>query len=263
MTGASGVDLVLDVPVGTVIFDAETGEPLADLDEAGATFVLPGGRGGLGNIHFKSSTNRTPEQSTPGEDGTELGVRLELKLIADVGLLGFPNAGKSTLVSRLSAARPRVADYPFTTLVPALGVVKLADGQSFVIADIPGLIEGAAEGRGLGHQFLRHVERCPLYLHLVAPEDVEGDVATRYRALRAELEAYDPDLAERPELVVLTKADLLGAAEREHLLGELARACGRPVLLVSAVSGEGLPTLVGAIWSLLEGRAGVAERHGL
>jgi GTP-binding protein len=251
MTGASGDDLVLPVPVGTVVFHRETGERLADLDEEGARWVLPGGRGGLGNIHFKSSTRRTPHKATSGGPAVEIPVRLELKLIADVGLLGFPNAGKSTLISRISAARPRVADYPFTTLVPNLGVVQLDPDSSFVVADVPGLVDGASDGVGLGHRFLRHVERCALYLHLVAPDHYGRTPAELVRALHAELAAYDARLAERPQVVVLTKIDLLTPEARDEAVGALEEAGFGKVLAVSAVSGEGVSTLVGRTWQLL------------
>lgn len=212
MTGRSGEDLVIEVPVGTMLYDIETDELLADLREEGAEWSLEGGRGGLGNPHFKSSTRRTPRKATPGKPGIEMRLRLELKLLADVGLLGFPNAGKSTLISVISAARPRVADYPFTTLTPNLGVVRLGWDTSFVVADIPGLIEGASEGAGLGHRFLKHVERCRLYVHLVAADAEEGPV-DRYRKLNEELEAYAPELIERQQIVVLSRTDLVEDAE--------------------------------------------------
>ena len=196
MTGASGKDLVLYVPVGTVIYRDEDGELLADLDSEGDRYIIEGGKGGLGNWHFKSARNRTPEKATPGKPGTEIKVRLELKLIADIGLLGFPNAGKSTFISRISAAKPKIAAYPFTTLVPNLGVVHIGEGDSFVVADIPGLIRGAADGEGLGHQFLRHVERCGLYIHLVSPEPWDGTPAERFEALNAELRAYGESVSQ-------------------------------------------------------------------
>jgi GTP-binding protein len=246
-TGKSGDDLVLWVPVGTLIRDDETREVLADLDTEGARFEVPGGRGGAGNAAFKTSTRQTPTFAKLGQPGAQMRVHLELKLLADVGLLGFPNAGKSTLISRISAARPRIADHPFTTLVPNLGVVSIDVGESFVVADIPGLIEGAAEGRGLGHQFLRHVERCGVLLHLVPPDAPEGDPATLYRTLREELAAYDETLPERPELVALTKVDLLDDATRDRLLGELAAAAGGEVMAISSATGHGLRALVGKL----------------
>ena len=206
-TGGDGEDILLWVPLGTVLIDLDTDEVVADLTEEGQEHVFPGGRGGLGNIHFKSSGNRTPMKATNGEPTQEVNLRLELKLIADVGLLGFPNAGKSTLISRISAATPEVADYPFTTLVPNLGVVRVADGKSFVMADIPGLIEGAADGKGLGLRFLRHVERCRMLLHLVSTEDWDGDVASRFHALQGELAKYDKCMAKH-----------MGSKERDAML---------------------------------------------
>lgn len=262
MYGAAAPDLVLKVPVGTVVYDAETDERIIDLDQEGASWVLSGGRGGRGNPWFATSTRQTPTFAEPGKPGAERMLRLELKLLADVGLLGFPNAGKSTLVSRISAARPKIADYPFTTLAPQLGVVSLAPGDSFVVADIPGLIEGAAEGRGLGHQFLRHVERCRLYLHLVSPDQPEGDPVECLRILEAEIEAYDPELLDRPRMIVLSKCDLLSDDERERWLSELAAASGCPVFPLSAVSGFGKQELLWAIWSELQAlKAAAAEEH--
>ncbi len=249
MTGRGGEALELLVPVGTVIHDAETDEILADLDAPDATWELPGGRGGKGNAYFATATHRTPLFSQEGEPGTELRVRLELRLLADVGLLGLPNAGKSTLISRISAARPKIAAYPFTTLVPNLGVVTVREGESFVVADVPGLIEGASEGAGLGHQFLRHLERCRVLVHLVAA-DTEGILAERVEALRDELAAYDPDLAAREQIVALTKTDLLGPDEKAALLAEL-RDAGIEAMALSAVSGEGVQALVGRMWTLL------------
>ncbi len=244
MTGARGQSLLLEVPVGTMVYDADTDELLADLAEEGAEWRLPGGEGGLGNPHFKSSTHRTPRIATSGKPGIERRVRLELKLLADVGLLGFPNAGKSTFLAAISAARPRVADYPFTTLVPSLGVVKLGWDRSFVVADIPGLIEGASEGVGLGHRFLRHVERCRVYVHLVAADAEEGAVE-RYRALNRELEAYAAGLAERPQVVVLSKVDLLD--DPEAAVRAFSEAIGRPVHPLSAPCRVGIDALVQTI----------------
>ncbi|MEN0063841.1 MAG: GTPase ObgE [Myxococcota bacterium] len=246
MTGASGKTLELLVPIGTVIFDEETDEQLADLTHEGDTYVMEGGRGGKGNAHFKTSTHRTPRMAQDGEPGVELHLRLELRLLADVGLLGFPNAGKSTLISRISAAKPKIADYPFTTLTPNLGVVDVGEGRSFVVADVPGLIEGASEGAGLGHRFLRHLQRCRLILHLVAADD-ETPPSERVRALRRELQAYDPELATRPEIVVLSKVDLLSNEEQQALLEEL-RTAGIEARTVSAVSGAQLPALTYAMW---------------
>lgn len=268
MYGPKGADLVLHVPVGTVLYDADTDELLADLDVEGARWELPGGQGGLGNMHFKSSTRQTPRIATEGKPGIEVRVRAELKLLADIGLLGFPNAGKSTLISRISAARPKVADYPFTTLVPQLGVVEVAPGESFVVADIPGLIEGASEGVGLGHRFLRHVERCAAYVHLVPPEAPEGDPVELYLALNRELEAYDREvrghegeqgteedvepaelpLGERPQIVVLSKIDLLDDASRARWIQALSEVSGGRVHAISAVTGEGVRELVYAMY---------------
>ncbi len=263
-TGRSADEVLIEVPIGTRIFDEESGEILADLTEEGQRYVAArGGRGGEGNVAFKSSTNRTPTEFTPGEEGTERWLRLELLLMADAGLVGFPNAGKSTLISRISAARPRVADYPFTTLVPNLGVVDLGVDGSFVVADVPGLIEGAAEGAGLGHRFLRHVQRTRLLLHLVSLGPHEHELATvegasevdledggeralaRYLAIRAELLAFDPEFASRPELVVLTKADLASPEDRDLARQALARQVGEDrVLVLSAVTGTGVKELV-------------------
>lgn len=240
MTGRFGDDLVVLVPVGTMLYDAETDEFLADLDVAGAEWMLEGGRGGLGNPHFKSARQRTPHKTTPGKPGEEYVLRLELKLLADVGLLGFPNAGKSTLISTISAARPRVADYPFTTLVPNLGVVRVGWDSSFVMADIPGLIEGASEGAGLGHQFLKHVERCKVYVHLVSADAEEGPAA-RYQKLNDELEAYAPELLERPQIVVLSRIDLVD--DPTTLLAELQEAAGSAMALC-APTREGVDVLV-------------------
>jgi GTP-binding protein len=248
MTGARGADTVLPVPLGTLVFDEETGEFLADLATEGETWVLAGGSGGLGNVHFKSSTNRTPRKTQPGWPATERTLRLELKLLADVGLLGFPNAGKSTLLSRVSAARPKVADYPFTTLVPQLGVVQLSNEQTFVMADIPGLIEGAADGAGLGHQFLRHVERCACFVHLVGPDDEDGTAVERFAALNRELAAYDRSLRRRPQFVVLSKIDLLSAEERERQVRALSSASGARVFAMSSVTGAGVAGLIEAVW---------------
>lgn len=250
-TGAAGDDLVLLVPIGTVITDAETGEQLADLTEDGAVHAVRGGRGGLGNTHFASGRVRTPMTAQEGQEGTELRVHLELRLIADVGLLGYPNAGKSTLIGRITAARPKVAAYPFTTLVPSLGVVQLEPGVSYVVADIPGLVDGAADGVGLGHQFLRHLERCACFLHLVAPDDWERPVTERVEALNRELRAFNPALAERPQILVLTKADVVDNDERARLRAELEALRLGPVLEISAVRGDGVRRLVGTTWQMI------------
>ncbi len=250
-TGRSGDDLVIRVPPGTEVSDAETGEPLGEiLDEGQRLVVAAGGAGGRGNARFKSSTNQAPRRADPGGEGQERRLRLELKLLADVGLVGLPNAGKSTLISRLSAARPKIADYPFTTLVPQLGVVDRGPTEEpFVIADLPGLIAGAAEGAGLGHQFLRHVERCRVLVHLVdlsatgADGVSEGDAADDLAAIERELEAFDPGLLQRSRLIVGSKLDAAGD-ERRRQLKEAAAARGLAYRELSAVTGEGLADLV-------------------
>ncbi len=245
--GASAEDLVIRVPPGTIIYDAEHGFVLKDLARHGEQVVVAqGGKGGKGNIHFKSSINRAPRQTTPGGKGESRRLRLELKVIADVGLIGKPNAGKSTLLSRLTRARPEIAPYPFTTKYPNLGRVQIGYDRTFVIADIPGLIEGAHAGAGLGHEFLRHIQRAGLLVHLVEPEPVDGtDAVHNYWVIRQELEQFDPELAQRPEIIAVTKADLPQAQTvRERLAAE------RPdveVLLISAVTGQGLNALIGQI----------------
>lgn len=245
-TGKSGEDLILKVPPGTVLYDAEGGFIVKDLAAPGDRVVAAqGGRGGKGNAHFKSSINRAPRQTTPGEEGERRKLTLELKVIADVGLLGKPNAGKSTLLSRLSHARPEIADYPFTTKHPNLGRVQVDFDRSFVMADIPGLIEGAHRGVGLGHEFLRHVERAGLLVHLVEPMPTDGsDPLANYRAIRGELAQYSAALAERDEIVVVSKCELPGAVDLQQSLRE---ATGRDVLLISAVTGKGLNQLLAAI----------------
>ena len=244
--GASAKDLVIHVPPGTVLTDAQHGHVIKDLANPGDQVVVAqGGKGGKGNLRFKSATNRAPRESTPGEPGELREVRLELKLIADVGLVGKPNAGKSTLLSRLSRARPEIASYPFTTKHPNLGQVHIDADRSFVMADIPGLIEGAHAGAGLGHEFLRHIERTGILVHMVEPEPSDGtDPAENYRTIRSELEQYGTELAHRQEIVVVTKADLPGAEEVRRKLSEML---GRDTLLISAVTGLGLNQLVAAI----------------
>jgi len=254
--GAGGDDIELRVPVGTVITDDETGAPVADLAaHAQRALLARGGRGGLGNLHFKSSTNRAPRQRTLGEPGEHRWLRLELRVLADVGLLGMPNAGKSTLIAAVSNARPKIADYPFTTLHPHLGMVRLAPEAGFVIADVPGLIEGAAEGVGLGHQFLRHLSRTRLLLHVVdaAPLDSSIDPVKGIRALASELKKYDPQLARKPRWLVLNKVDLVPVAERAALIAELRRRLRTkaPVFSVSAVTGEGCRDLMWAVHRFL------------
>ena len=251
MYGRRGKAVEIRVPVGTRVFDDETDEVICDITEADSRVVVAeGGRGGLGNVHFKTSTNRTPRKATTGKPGAEKRLRLELMLMADVGLLGFPNAGKSTFISRVSAARPKVADYPFTTLVPSLGVVDMGVDGSFVIADIPGLIEGAAEGAGLGHRFLKHVQRTRVLLHLLSlgPDELTPPEA-RYAAIRAELARYDDDLTRRSEVIALTKTDLVDAEQLEEARAAVAEAAGgAPVLAISSVRGDGLRPLLGLLW---------------
>lgn len=243
--GRSAADLTVRVPVGTLIRDDADGTLLCDMLQAGQTVTLAtGGRGGLGNVHYKSSVNRSPRQFQPGEEGQELWVRLELKLLADVGLIGMPNAGKSTLISVVSAARPKIADYPFTTLTPNLGVVRAGPDSSFVMADIPGLVEGASDGHGLGHAFLRHVERCTTLVHMVdvMPLD-DSDPVDNFQRIEQELARYSPTLAAKPRLVVLSKSDLLPEAEREPIIQRLRTRLDDaevPIQALSAVSGEGI-----------------------
>jgi len=257
--GKGADDIVLRVPVGTVIRDAESGETLADLAKDGERALLArGGKGGIGNIHFKSSTNRAPRQFTRGEQGETRNLEMELRVLADVGLLGMPNAGKSTLIRAVSSARPKVADYPFTTLQPNLGVVRVDVNRSFVMADIPGLIEGAAEGAGLGHQFLRHLQRTKLLLHLVdmAPFDASADPAREVRAIASELRKYDPALARKPRWLVFNKADLLDPAEAKRRATALAKKLRwtKPWFVVSAIKSEGTRELAFAVMELLESK---------
>lgn len=252
-TGKSGADIVLRVPPGTVARDTETGEPLGEVLREGERLVLArGGLGGLGNVHFKSATRQAPRYAQPGEPGEEREVTLELKLLADVGLVGFPNAGKSTLISALSAARPRVADYPFTTLEPNLGMVYLGDFRSFVMADLPGIIEGASEGRGLGFRFLRHIERNAVLLFVI-PVDAE-DAGAQYRTLLAELAAFSRELLEKPRVVALSKTDLLPPDLEAEFLEDARRGLpeGVPVVPVSAVAQRGLGRLKETLWALVE-----------
>jgi len=243
--GKRGESVRVRLPVGTVVKHYDTGEVLADLVTAGEeVLLLEGGQGGRGNARFATSTNRVPTYYQPGLPGESVKVRLELKLLADVGLLGFPNAGKSTLISRISAARPKIADYPFTTLVPNLGVVQWADEKTFVVADIPGLIEGASQGAGLGIKFLKHVERNRLLLHLVDPADGE-DPVVKYMTLRREVESFDSKLGSRPEIVVLTKLDVTEVREGlDELIKRFEDEAGVTPRAISAVTGEGLKELV-------------------
>jgi GTP-binding protein len=255
--GKGGDDIELRMPVGTIVADFASGEILADLDNDGKRVMIArGGQGGLGNLHFKSSVNRAPRKATPGEEGERHELKLELKVLADVGLLGLPNAGKSTFIRAVSAARPKVADYPFTTLYPNLGVVRVDNNRSFVIADIPGLIEGAAEGAGLGHRFLRHLQRTRLLMHLVdlAPFDPEADPVADSRAILEELRKYDQALYEKPRWLLINKLDLVPEAERESRIASLVEGYG-PVekyFSIAAINGEGCREVTFAVMDYLE-----------
>lgn len=261
--GRGGADLVLRVPEGTMIHDANTGELLADLATDGSeAIVAKGGTGGLGNLRFKSSVNRAPRQSTPGEAGEYRELRLELKVLADVGLLGLPNAGKSTFIRAVSAARPKVADYPFTTLQPNLGVVRVGANQSFVIADIPGLIRGASEGAGLGHRFLKHLQRTRVLLHIIdaAPLNPDTDPIADAQAIVQELRNYDEELYAKPRWVVLNKIDMIPEDDRHSRLASLVDAFSSlgkdvPLFTVSAVTGEGCVQLCQAVMNFLEAQS--------
>ncbi len=261
--GRSGSDVELRMPVGTVIRDAQTGALVADLARDGERALLArGGKGGLGNTHFKSSINRAPRQFTRGEPGESRNFSLELKVLADVGLLGLPNAGKSTFIRAVSSARPKVADYPFTTLAPSLGVVRVSDKASFVVADIPGLIEGAAEGAGLGHQFLRHLGRTAILLHLVdiAPFEPDADPASDARAIALELKKYDPSLYRKPRWLVFNKIDLVDPAEADRRIAKILRTLRwkRPWFKVSAIGGAGCMEVCRAVVKALEEARGKA-----
>jgi GTP-binding protein len=250
--GAAADDIVLRMPVGTIISDAETGAPLAELMEPGQKILLAkGGDGGFGNLHYKTSTNRAPRQKTPGWPGEAKKLKLELRILADVGLLGMPNAGKSTLITAISNARPKIADYPFTTLHPNLGVVRVAAEQSFVVADVPGLIEGAAEGAGLGHRFLRHLQRTRLLLHLVdvTPFD-DSDPVAHAKAIVAELKKYDPALHAKPRWLVLNKLDMVPVEDRAALVKDFVKRLRwkGPVFEISALTREGCESLVQAVY---------------
>lgn len=276
--GKGGDDIELRMPIGTVITDAETGEVVADLTSNGMRFAIAkGGTGGFGNLHFKSSINRAPRQTTPGFEGQRRDLRLELKVLADVGLLGMPNAGKSTFIRAVSAAKPKVADYPFTTLYPNLGVVRIDENRSFVIADVPGLIEGAAEGAGLGHRFLKHLQRTGILLHLVdlAPFDAETDPVAEAKAIVEELRKYDEDLHQKPRWLVLNKVDMIPEDEREERVAAFLEAYGwdageqnpyadfeplKPRLFVIAgLTGEGCRDLTYAIMDYLEAAKKLAK----
>jgi GTP-binding protein len=255
-TGANGEDLIIRLPPGTLIYNAETGDLIHDLKQGDSIVIAKGGRGGWGNEHFKTSTYQTPKHADDGAPGEELRLRLELKLIAEVGIAGLPNAGKSTLLAGLTAATPKIANYPFTTLSPQLGVAPLDSGRRIIFADIPGLIEGAAQGAGLGHDFLRHIERTRVIVHLldIAPLDESSPVAN-YRLIREELHQYSAALADKPELVVLNKADLLSPAEAQDRLKQVSRELdllpGRDVMLISAAARDGLKPLLERLWALL------------
>ncbi len=251
-TGANGKDLIIEVPCGTVVYDAQTGELIGDLVQPGQTLlVAAGGKGGLGNQHFLSNRNRAPEYALPGLPGEIKQLRLELKLLAEVGIVGLPNAGKSTLISALSAARPKIADYPFTTLVPNLGVVRKPTGDGTVFADIPGLIEGASRGSGLGHDFLRHIERTRVLLHLI--DATSDDVIRDYSIIQRELQAYGRGLAERSQVLALNKIDAVDkeSVDLEALATQLKHLSQAPVFLISAVTGAGLEPMLQEIWSTL------------
>ena len=252
--GKDGESIVIKVPVGTQVFDAESNELLCDFTEGGQRFLAAkGGKGGWGNAHFATPTRRAPKFHYMGRPGQEKELQLELKLIADVGLVGFPNAGKSTLISVISAAKPKIADYPFTTLEPNLGVVDIGDFKTFVVADIPGLIEGASTGAGLGDRFLRHVERTKLMLHLVDVSSFSGrDPVEDYEIINRELAGYDPELAKRPQVVVATKIDSLDEPERLESLKKRAEKDGKPFLAISAVANTGVQELVFEVAKLLD-----------
>lgn len=247
-TGADGEDVMLEVPLGTVARDAQTGRQVCEITEHDETAILvPGGQGGKGNAHFKSSTHQAPRFAQPGEEGREEWKILELKLLADVGLVGFPNAGKSTLLAAMTAAKPKIADYPFTTLVPNLGIVEYRDLRSFVMADIPGIIEDAHKGKGLGYRFLRHIERNAVLLFLI-PCDTE-DIALAYETLLHELEMYNPELLDKPRILAVTKADLMDEELQKLLQKEIP--AGVTSVLISAVSGQGIAALKDMLWSSL------------
>lgn len=248
-TGKNGADIILEVPVGTVAKDAETEEVLFEMMEPGEERVLcRGGRGGLGNNNFKTATNQTPRYAQPGEEGEEGWFILELKLLADVGLVGFPNAGKSTLLAAITAAKPKIANYAFTTLEPNLGIVKYYDDQSFVMADIPGIIEGAHEGKGIGIRFLRHIERNSVLLFMVSAE--ENDIAGSYKTLLNELEEYNPELLDKERLLAVTKCDMIDKEIEAQIETSLPK--GVPHIFISSVSGEGLKELKDMLWSALQ-----------
>ncbi len=247
-TGRTGKDEILEVPLGTIAKDAETGETLFEITQDGETRILtPGGRGGLGNWHFKSSTQQTPRFAQPGEPGLEEWMILELKVLADVGLVGFPNAGKSTLLSVVSAAKPEIADYAFTTLVPNLGIVSYRDNKSFIMADIPGIIEGASKGKGLGFRFLRHIERNSVLLFMV-PADTSRTIQEEYQILLKELKAYNPELMHKPRVLAITKSDMLDEELMEEMRKDLPKI---PCVFISSVAQKGLLELKDLIWTAI------------
>lgn len=246
-SGASGEDVVIEVPIGTVAINTETGDQIAEISEDGQQVVLiSGGRGGLGNVHFKSSTNQAPRYAQPGEDSIEAWIIIELKLLADVGLVGFPNAGKSTLLSTISAAKPEIADYPFTTLTPNLGIVSYYDYKSFVMADIPGIIEGASEGKGLGLRFLRHIERNSVLLFMI-PADAD-DIKGQYNILLNELTAFNPELLDKDRALAITKSDLLDEELKADIQGNLPDLSH---VFISSITGDGIKELKDMLWQLL------------
>ena len=256
-TGASGPDLDIAVPVGTQVFERlpdGSSALAADLVAAGdRVLIAQGGRGGRGNACFVSSTNRAPRRTEPGQPGEQKTLHLQLKLVADVGLIGFPNAGKSTLISRISAAKPKIADYPFTTLIPNLGMVRLSDDRSFVVADVPGLIKGASQGHGLGHQFLRHIERTKVLVHLVDVSSASGrDPVEDFDTIREELRFFDAQVFAKPQLTVATKLDALDEPERLERLEAHVASLGLPFLRISAVTGDGLPALLETLWQIIQ-----------
>jgi GTP-binding protein len=256
--GAAGEDVIINVPVGTQVIDADTDEVLVDMTEGGQRALLvKGGNGGWGNARFKSSTNQAPRKANPGEDGEERWVWLRLKLIADAGLVGLPNAGKSTFLSTVTAATPKTADYPFTTLHPHLGVVNLGPAERFVLADLPGLIEGASEGAGLGHRFLGHVERCAAVLHLV--DASTEDPAQDYKTIRKELEDYDGGIEDKPEIVVLSKADIITPEQLDTVKTNVEAACGQTPLIISSVTNQGLKPVLSAIYQHVQKRRAKEE----
>jgi len=246
-TGKNGSDVILDVPIGTLIKDFETQDILGEIMEDGQEIILKrGGRGGLGNSHFKSSTNQTPLKAQPGEEGSEGWIIMELKVLADVGLVGFPNAGKSTLLSVISSAKPEIADYAFTTLVPHLGVVKYKGFNSFIIADIPGIIEGAHEGKGLGHRFLRHIERNATLLFMIPADSV--DHKKEYKILLNELKAYNPDLLDKQHIIAISKSDMLDEELKSHIKKSMREL---KIIFISSVTGEGINNLKDILWNTL------------